>query len=140
MKLSFTFYTGQPCKASRAPATAAAELSLTTARLQNFRALRNIAIEKSLASVEIYVHGVNWVGPTPALETGDFIVCPKRGIALKAFSPATRGSAAIRSHWVDWETLGMDLLALMEEEDDDAIFADSPRQLSAAADVAQVAL
>ncbi|ABE47195.1 hypothetical protein [Polaromonas sp. JS666] len=140
MKLSFTFYTGQPGKATRAPATATAELSLTTSRLQNFRALRNIAIEKNLASVEIYVHGVNWVGPTPTLETGDFIVCAKRGIALKAFSPATHGSAAIQSHWVDWETLSMDLLALMEEDDDDAVFAGSPPHPSACADVAQVAI
>jgi hypothetical protein len=140
VKLSFTFYTGQPGKASRAPVTATAELSLTTARLQNFRALRNIAIEKSLASVEIYVHGVNWVGPTPTLETGDFIVCPKRGIALKAFSPATHGSAAIQSHWVDWETLSMDLLALMEEDDDDSVFAGSQRHSSAYAEVAQVAI
>ncbi|MDI1236419.1 MAG: hypothetical protein PSV26_02925 [Polaromonas sp.] len=131
MKLSFTFYTGTPGIATRAPATATAELRLTSARLENFRALRDIAIEKNLASVEIYVHDVNWVDPTPTLETGDFIVCAKRGIALKAFSPATHGAVAIQSHWVDWATLDMDLLTLLEDDEDVITFDDAVRRVSA---------
>lgn len=139
MKLSFTFYTGTPGIATRAPATATAEFRLTNARLENFRALRAIAIEKNLANVEVYVHGVNWVDPTPSLETGDFIVCAKRGIALKAFAPAAHGAVAIQSHWIDWPTLNMDLLALMDDEDD-VTFDDAAHRGSPGAGIAHVAL
>lgn len=122
MKLSFTFYIGHAGKATRAPATATAELRLSIVQLENFRALRDIAVEKDLASVEVYVHGVNWVAPAPTLETGDFIVCARRGIALKAFSPATHGAEAIQSHWIDWATLDMDLLNYIEDEGESTAF------------------
>lgn len=139
MKLSFTFYIGYAGKATRAPATATAELRLSVAQLENFRALRDIAVEKGLASVEVYVHGVNWVAPAPTLETGDFIVCARRGIALKAFSPATHGAVAIQSHWIDWATLDMDLLTFIEDEDDVHAFDETNRLPNSAVSTAHVA-
>lgn len=87
-----------------------AYIELTKKQFENFFDMKNIADEKNLTTVEMYIHGVKWHGEPPPMETSDFVIHKTLGVALKAYVPGQSGQP-IKSNWFDWGT--MDLMYIL---------------------------
>jgi hypothetical protein len=107
-KLIFTFEAGDSTGV-KTP-VAEAYIEITEKQFDNFFDLKNIVEKQNLTAVEMYMHGVKWVGKPPSIETSDFIIHRSLGVALKGYFHSKPGHP-IQSKWFDWAT--MDLLYVM---------------------------
>lgn len=92
-----------------------AHIELTEKQFNNFFQLREIAIEKKLSAVELYVHGAKWIGDSQNMEFAEFVIHVSSGISLKAFRSGHSGKI-VSSQWIQWGTL--DLMAVLGDTQD----------------------
>lgn len=103
-RLNFTFASSVAAGVETPGATAFIEL--TEKQFENFFQMREIAVEKNLTAVELFIHGVQWDASPPPIETADFVISRNMGVALKAYPLGWRGRPA-QSGWIDWGTLDL---------------------------------